>query len=106
MRKGFAGTGRFLDQNQSKQFREMVGCLLYISGACRPDIAFAVGRLAQFSHLPCEDCMKAAKQVISYLLSTKDLGLMYKDEGDILKHGLIATGRPAQPQGGAQQDMF
>ncbi len=60
-------------------YREIIGGLLY---ACqtRPDIVYIVHRLARFSSRPTPLAWKAAKRVLIYLKTTKNLRLTYKHE--------------------------
>ncbi len=59
----------------------LVGCLLWVAGATRPDIAYAVGRLAKFMSNPNDVHLKAAKKVFDYLLSTHAKCLTFEHEG-------------------------
>lgn len=56
-------------------FRQLVGSLLFLARCSRPDIAFAVSRLAQFCSGYDESHWKAAKCVLRYLKGTMDLGI-------------------------------
>lgn len=58
-------------------YQELIGCLLYLSGCTRPDIAQAVGVLSRFMSAPPDQHMKSAKQVLKYLLSSYQLGLVF-----------------------------
>lgn len=58
-------------------FRQAVGSLMYLMVATRPDIAFAVGKIAQHSNNPKEIHWKALKRIFRYLRGTKDLGITY-----------------------------
>lgn len=66
-------------------YREIVGCLVYISSCCRPDIAHAVSQVAQYCSDPKLSHWNAVKHIIRYLKSTKDYGICYKQdsEGDL-----------------------
>ena len=65
-------------------YREAVGALNWLAVGSRPDIVFVVGQLAQFLKNPGRVHWEAAKRVIRYLKTTKDLKLTYGDGG---KHG-------------------
>ena len=56
----------------------MVGALNWVVVATRPDIAFAVGKLAQFMKNPGCIHWEAVKHVLWYLKGTKDWGLVYR----------------------------
>lgn len=58
-------------------YREMIGCLLYLSGATRPDIAFAINVLSRHQINPTENEYSMLKRVFQYLKGTKELGLKY-----------------------------
>lgn len=62
-------------------FASVVGSLMYLAVATRPDLSFAVGCLARFMSDPCEHHIVAAKRILRYLHGTKDLGLMYASSG-------------------------
>ena len=56
-------------------YKELVGALSYVSCCTRPDISFAVSKLAQFYSAPSNTHYSAAMQVLSYLGGTADLEL-------------------------------
>ncbi|XP_019261076.1 PREDICTED: uncharacterized protein LOC109239027 [Nicotiana attenuata] len=58
----------------SKEYRQVIGALQYLKNP-RPDISFAVNRLAQFMHLPSIKHWQAAKHLLRYLKQTITLGL-------------------------------
>jgi hypothetical protein len=70
----------------NRKYQNIIGSLLYISLATRPDIAYSVSYLARFSNSPTHDQYRAAKDIIRYLLRTKDHGITY------IKHGGKLTG--------------
>ena len=55
----------------------MIGSLLYAQLGTRPDISFAVSRLAQYASNPSPHHIRLAKYVFCYLKGTKDLKLVY-----------------------------
>ena len=59
-------------------YRAAIGSLLYLSGATRPDIAYAVNRLARKQLSPTEEDWEDVKRVFRYLKGSIDLGLIYK----------------------------
>jgi len=69
--------------NEEKQemksipYRELIGSLNYISQCTRPDIAFAVSKLAQFSSNPGRKHWNEAKRTLRYLGTTMDHNLTY-----------------------------
>lgn len=58
-------------------YRELIGALLYLAVATRPDIANAVSRLAQFTIAPERSHWIAAKRILRYLTGTVQMGLIY-----------------------------
>ena len=62
-------------------YPSIVGSLLYISLTTRPDISTATGILSRFMACPGRAHCEAAKQVVSYLVGTKHMGLIYRRSG-------------------------
>ena len=58
-------------------YRKLVGSLQYLAFT-RPDVSFAVNRLAQFMHSPSEIHWQALKRVLRYLKGTIHHGLFLK----------------------------
>jgi len=58
-------------------FRELVGSLLYVSIATRPDITYSVSQLSRHLNNFDETHWTAAKRVLRYLKRTQDYGLFY-----------------------------
>ncbi|KJZ72743.1 hypothetical protein HIM_07935 [Hirsutella minnesotensis 3608] len=56
-------------------YQVKVGSLLYAAVITRPDVSFAVSRLAQFNSNPGPEHHKAADRVLQYLVSTSTLAL-------------------------------
>ena len=73
----FDENSRLFDANL---YRKLIGSLLYLSVSSRPDIAFAVNRLAQFNNKPLETHFAAAKRILRYLKATSEMGLFYSKE--------------------------
>ena len=59
-------------------YRSAIGSLLWLTTTTRPDIAFAVGQVARFSHEPAQAHWTAVKRIFRYLQHTKDFGLHYQ----------------------------
>ena len=66
-----------LDPELRQRFQTVIGSLLYIMLGTRPDISFAVTKLAQFSANPSLEHLKKALHVCRYLVGTKDYRLVY-----------------------------
>ncbi|RVE41872.1 hypothetical protein evm_013480 [Chilo suppressalis] len=70
-------------------YRELIGCLTYISTTTRPDITFAVSFLSKYLDKPTRSIWTAAKRVLRYLKSTSTKGLLYTQGVDD-KNKLVA----------------
>ena len=68
------------DELDSKEFpyRELIGCLMYMVVATRPDIAFATSLLARFVINPAKRHWDAAINVLRYLQGTDHYGILYQ----------------------------
>ena len=60
-----------------QNYISLVGSLLYISIASRPDIAYAASVLSRFNHKPSRNHWLAAIKVLRYLKTTRNFGLVY-----------------------------
>lgn len=63
------------------EYQRRIGSLMYAMVATRPDIAFAVGKLSQYSHDPCVCHRVALDRVLRYLRGTIDHALVYDFNG-------------------------
>jgi len=63
-------------------FQVKVGSLLYAAVITRPDIAFAVSRLARFNCNPSPEHQRAADRVLCYLKRTRSLALQFRGADD------------------------
>ena len=59
-------------------FKNAIGSLLYLAICTRPDIAYAVSSLARYSSNPGREHWVLVKNVIRYLMNTKEYGLFFK----------------------------
>ena len=77
--------------NRSNNYASLIGSLMYAAVATRPDIAFAVNRLASFTANPTMCHWTAAKRVLRYLKGTKDMGITYSqpDSTEMSSHNHI-----------------
>jgi hypothetical protein len=66
-----------VNENQSL-FRSAIGCLNFLSNITRPDIAYQVNYLSQFSHNDGKEMFGHCKRILRYLKGTIDLKLMYR----------------------------
>lgn len=71
------------ENGESKQFpyRELIVCLMYVSVQTRPDIAYAVSKLARYFTNYDESHCNAAKNVAKYLNYAKGYSLIYGTNG-------------------------
>ena len=71
------------DRKDSWNYRSVVGKLNFLAQNTRPDISFAVHQCARFCAKP--KCLheKAIKDIVRYLWSTKDKGLILKPSGTL-----------------------
>eukprot|EP00171_Calliarthron_tuberculosum_P005492 IDg5492t1 len=60
----------------STLYRQAIGSLMYLSTGTRPDIAFAVGRLAKHVENPTKDLWVLVKRVLRYISGTRNFGIM------------------------------
>ena len=61
-----------LDDRHKKKYQALVGSLLYLMHATRPDIAYTVIHLSQYSTSPRSPHWDSLKRVLRYLKGTKD----------------------------------
>lgn len=61
-----------------KPYRELIGSLMYIMLATRPDLCYVVAYLSRFQDKADENHWNALKNVLKYLKGTKNYGLCYK----------------------------
>ena len=64
----------------SKSFTSLIGSLMFLAVATRPNIAFTVYRLGSFMSNPNMSHWTAAKRVLRYLSGTRDYGLTYRTD--------------------------
>jgi transposase InsO family protein len=73
-------------QSDIKDYQSLIGSLLYVQIGTRPDISFAVSRLAQYAANPSPQHLRLAKYVLSYLLGSVDTRVCYDGaDGDGLQ---------------------
>jgi hypothetical protein len=60
-----------------KAYAHFNGRLLHLAINTRPDIAFAVSRLAQYTIKPNSQCWAALKRLIRYLKGTRTKSIVY-----------------------------
>lgn len=77
--------------NRSNSYARLLGELQFITNATRPDIAYAVNRLASYTANPSMQHYTALKRILRYLAGTRTLGITYSiqdaPENSNLFHG-------------------
>jgi hypothetical protein len=59
------------------RYSQIIGSLMYLASATRPDISYAVCRLSRYTSNPGSDHWIALERVLKYLKGTKDLKIYY-----------------------------
>jgi hypothetical protein len=59
------------------RYSQIIGSLMYIASATRPDISFAVSKLSRFVSNPGDEHWRALERVLRYLKGTMSLGIHY-----------------------------
>ena len=70
------------DLTNQADYQSIIGSLMYAAVGTRPDIAYAVSKLSQYSSCPTVTHLSAAKRVLAYLAHTPDLGIILGDHSD------------------------
>src|SRR5258708_29021255 len=76
-----------IDPELRSRYQMVIGSLLYLMLGTRPDIAFAVTKLAQFAAHPSEEHFSKALYICCYLRGTSSYCLVYNSMSG---EGLIA----------------
>ena len=76
------------DPQLRMRYQQVVGSLMYAMLGSRPDICFAVNKLAQYGSNPSHTHLNSALHVLRYLRSTKDHCLTYgrNDCSELIAH--------------------
>lgn len=64
----------------NKPYRELVGCIMYVSMTSRPDLAAAANYYSQFQSCPEEEHWVHLRRVLRYVKETLHFGLVYRGE--------------------------
>nr|AAO66536.1 retrotransposon protein, putative, Ty1-copia sub-class [Oryza sativa Japonica Group] len=67
------------------EYSQIIGSLMYLASATRPDISFAVSKLSRFTSNPGDDHWHALERVMRYLKCTMELGLHYSGYPAVLE---------------------
>jgi hypothetical protein len=69
-------------------YANLIGSLMYLAVATRPDIAYSVTKLAQYTSAPRSKHWTAIKRVFRYLKGTKYLELVYGGSPELLNDNI------------------
>ena len=73
------------NHEQIRNYQQLIGSLLFLSGWGRPDIAYAVQQCARFMSCPGPSHIAAARRILRYLQGSKSGSLVYeRQSGDVL----------------------
>ena len=67
------------------RYSQIIGSLMYLASATRPDISFAVSKLSRFMSNPGTDYWHALERVMRYLVGTKSYGIHYSGHPAVLE---------------------
>ncbi|XP_055526933.1 uncharacterized protein LOC129719564 [Wyeomyia smithii] len=73
-------------QRTSKPYRELVGCLMYVTLTTRPDLFAAVNYCSQFQSCLTDEHWAHLKRILRYVKGSLDIGLKFQadDEAPVL----------------------
>ena len=80
-----------LDNQRHKQYRSIIGSLLYLAVCTRPDISFSVSVLARQVHAPTARHMALLKRILRFVSGTVSNGLKYPRSVKLLPRSLVAA---------------
>jgi hypothetical protein len=66
-----------IDYMKKVPYRSAIGSLMYLATCTRPDISYAVSMCASFMHNPGKVHWEAVKNILAYVNSTQDRGIIY-----------------------------
>lgn len=67
------------------RYSQIIGSLMYLASATRPDISFAVSKLSRFNKNPGDDHWSALERVMRYLKGTMGYGIHYTGYPKVLE---------------------
>ncbi|KAI1001438.1 Retrovirus-related Pol polyprotein from transposon TNT 1-94 [Podosphaera aphanis] len=68
-------------------YQQIIGSIIYLVSATRPDLAYTISHLSQFNSDPSITHLGVSKRVLRYLKGTRDLKLTYKFESPLVLNG-------------------
>ena len=87
-------------------YLSVVGALMYLANSTQPDISFAVNLPARHGAEPTKHHWVGVKTVLRYLNGTRDLGLFYSKNQDLILLGYTDVGYLSNPHNGRSQTGF
>ena len=88
-KKIFANTGETASRDFIKDYQAKVGSVNYSATITRPDISFAVSRLARYMSNPSDEHMREMHVLFGYLKSTMFLAIKYSRGDAQISRGLV-----------------
>ena len=73
------------DTKDQLRYSQIIGSLMYLASATRPDIAYAVSKLSRFVSNPGEDHWRAIERLMRYLVGTMNYGIHYTGYPKVLE---------------------
>jgi hypothetical protein len=73
------------DTRDQLKYSQIVGSLMYLASATRPDISFAVRKLSRYMSNPGDDHWYALEKVLHYLTGTMSYGIHYSGHPAVLE---------------------
>jgi hypothetical protein len=67
------------------RYSQIIGSLMYLASATRPDIAYAVSKLSRFVSNPGSEHWRALERVMRYLVGTMNYGIYYSGDPKVLE---------------------
>jgi hypothetical protein len=67
------------------RYSQIIGSLMYLASATRPDIAYAVSKLSRFVSNPGSEHWRALERVMHYLVGTMNYGIHYSRDPKVLE---------------------
>jgi hypothetical protein len=67
------------------RYSQIIGSLMYLASATRPDIAYAVSKLSRFVSNPGSEHWRALERVMRYLVGTINYGIYYSGDPKVLE---------------------
>jgi hypothetical protein len=67
------------------RYSQIIGSLMYLASATRPDIAYAVSKLSRFVSNPSSEHWRSLEHVMRYLVGTMNYGFHYSGDPKVLE---------------------